>query len=153
MTQPDVPQGPPTAEQEFARIDAIRSISDLMGEVDCLPEDMRRTVILMGLERSTTQFTWSFIAKRHRVATSDWPPNPHEARDPARIEPILDALRQVWQKCPDLRLGQIVSNAARGNAAWPDVFNVEDDEVLRGLNALIRPGDSSRQDPARDPPA
>lgn len=54
-------------------------------------------------------------------------------RDPARIAPMLEALRRAWEKCPDLRLGQIVSNAARQHPAWPDVFSVEDDVILRGL--------------------
>ncbi len=55
------------------------------------------------------------------------------ARDPNRIAPMLDALRQVWEANPDLRLAQIVSNAARGHGAWPDVFSVEDDDLMRGL--------------------
>jgi len=56
-------------------------------------------------------------------------------RDPARIVPMLDALRRVWEKNPDLRLGQIVSNAARSHCAWPDVFSIEDEDLLRGLNS------------------
>lgn len=73
-------------------------------------------------------------------------------RDPARIEPMLDALRRAWQRCPDLRLGQVVSNAARSHGAWPDVFSVEDDELARGLEALARPRDSSPHPTAPDPP-
>lgn len=54
-------------------------------------------------------------------------------RDPARIPRMLDALRRAWERSPDLRLGQLVSNAARHHGAWPDVFSVEDDDLLRGL--------------------
>lgn len=58
-------------------------------------------------------------------------------RDPARIDAILRALRAAWEAQPDLRLGQLVSNAAHvGGWRDPDVFHAEDDVLARGLLAL-----------------
>lgn len=66
-------------DREYARIDPIYSVSEMMDEVAALPEDLRRAVILHGLARSRSQYTWSFLAKQHGVPASDWPPNPHGA--------------------------------------------------------------------------
>jgi len=58
-------------------------------------------------------------------------------RDPRRIEVVLESLREVWIKSPDLRLGQIVIIAAGQHARHGDVFSVEDDLVLEGLRRLL----------------
>ena len=74
-------------------------------------------------------------------------------RDPARIPKVLAALHAFWEKNPDLRLGQIISNLTpnkyhhtieidkvaredeHGKREWevvtasiPDVYHVEDTE-------------------------
>ncbi len=60
-------------------------------------------------------------------------------RDPNRIDPILKQIEIYWKKCPDLRLGQIVSNAhdthtaLNGKPLKRDVFYFEDDELLSVL--------------------
>ncbi len=48
-------------------------------------------------------------------------------RDPARIPRILEALRLYWEQNPDLRLGQIIHNAAWPDYAGDNVFFMEDD--------------------------
>lgn len=48
-------------------------------------------------------------------------------RDPTRIPRILALLAEYWQAHPDLRLGQIVTNATNEEA--PGVFYFEDDEM------------------------
>lgn len=53
----------------------------------------------------------------------------YEGRDPGRIAEVLKELEAAWRANPDLRLGQLVVNAA-GKA---DPFNVEDDQLLAGL--------------------
>ena len=57
-------------------------------------------------------------------------------RDPSRIDVVLERLRAFWKANPDWRLGQIVFNACDAVAPGVDVFFPEDDEFLRGLNAL-----------------
>jgi hypothetical protein len=65
-------------------------------------------------------------------------------RDPARIEPILWKLRQVWERDPDLRLGQLIANAAPpADLAPGDFFNVEDEGIERGLDRP--PGDDAER--------
>lgn len=63
-------------------------------------------------------------------------------RDPQRIDDVLAALRGAWLESPDLRLGQLLINAARPCAPCPEVFHMEDEELLRRLNsyrALVQP--------------
>jgi len=55
-------------------------------------------------------------------------------RDPARIDEMLAVLREVWQREPDLRLGQLIFNAARmRDASIEDVFSIEDGALRKGL--------------------
>ena len=52
------------------------------------------------------------------------------ARDAARIPEILAALGELWMEYPDLRLGQIMGNAAI-------TYYTEDDKALVGLRQWI----------------
>lgn len=55
-------------------------------------------------------------------------------RDPARIDEVLELLRAVWTLEPDLRLGQLIYNAARiRNPELSDVFSIEDCSLRKGL--------------------
>lgn len=49
------------------------------------------------------------------------------------IESLLEAIFLVWVTRPELRLGQLLLNAARGWPDWPDIFNVSDEEMLKRL--------------------
>ena len=61
-------------------------------------------------------------------------------RDPARIDRMIELLRQRWHESPDQRLGQIVTNYATiGNQAWFDKPWLTEDDVteanlLKGLS-------------------
>jgi hypothetical protein len=59
-------------------------------------------------------------------------------RDQDQMEAIFASLRALWERHPELRLGQIVVNAA-SLIAGPDapVFYVEDDKMLLGIERLI----------------
>lgn len=71
-------------------------------------------------------------------------------RDPNRIDEVISALRAYWHAHPDMRLGQIISNAAtpdtpgerRSRSEWAqdrppfDPFYVEDDQILDGIRKL-----------------
>jgi hypothetical protein len=52
--------------------------------------------------------------------------------DPARIDGVLLAVSAAWRANPDLRLGQLVVNAAGDT----DPFYIEDDKLLASLNAI-----------------
>lgn len=59
-------------------------------------------------------------------------------RDPNRILIIVSKLMTAWTAAPDLRLGQLISNAhARimGNSA--ELFYVEDEFLSAGLDDII----------------
>ena len=60
-------------------------------------------------------------------------------RDPKRIPGILKLLEEVWATCPDVRLGQLISNAAVTGSlrVEPDIFYIEDDIVERGLVSFL----------------
>lgn len=50
-------------------------------------------------------------------------------RDPNRIEKILKEIGDIWKQYPDLRLGQLLLNAARD----PVLYYLEDDEIIKEL--------------------
>lgn len=55
-------------------------------------------------------------------------------RDPARIDQVLALLEEVWRRDPDLRLGQLIYNAARlREPQLFDVFSIEDSILQDGL--------------------
>ena len=56
-----------------------------------------------------------------------------QMRDPARIDDLMETLRTVWGKNPDLRLGQLVVIATSPETPNLEVFNIEDDKLLLGL--------------------
>ena len=58
-------------------------------------------------------------------------------RDPKRIPIILEKIRKLWEAYPDLRLGQLVYNAAwDSREKGVDVFYTEDDALEEGLDIL-----------------
>lgn len=62
--------------------------------------------------------------------------NTSAMRDPARIPEVLAAIHNVWKRNPDLRLGQIVAVATAKsgrNVECPEIFYLEDEDLLRGL--------------------
>ena len=52
-----------------------------------------------------------------------------EMRDPNRIDPMIERLRQVWKANPDLRLAQLICNAT----SLDDPYYIEDDELQKRL--------------------
>jgi hypothetical protein len=54
-------------------------------------------------------------------------------RDPARIEPVLQLVRTLWELNPDWRLGQLLVNVIRPKQSCPEVFYIEDDELTRRI--------------------
>lgn len=47
-------------------------------------------------------------------------------RDITRIDRILDRLKTLWKKYPDLRLGQLIINVLRD----PALYYIEDEELI-----------------------
>ena len=63
---------------------------------------------------------------------------PLNMRDPKRIDEMLDLLRQIWIQEPDLRLGQLVFNAARmRELEISDVYSIEDESLQKGLRRYL----------------
>ena len=58
-------------------------------------------------------------------------------RNPERIEPILDRIRQVWNKHPDLRILQLLVNTLEDDSM---VYYVEDDDLFRRLGEAYHIG-------------
>jgi len=68
-------------------------------------------------------------------------------RDPDRIAPVLEELRHVWEQHPDLRLGQLVVNAARAEGLDP--FNIEEDRLLNALRQMQQPPPTEMREPRK----
>lgn len=56
--------------------------------------------------------------------------------DPNTTKALLEALHRAWQANQDMRLGQLVVNAAGLKEPQPGVFYVEDAQLLAGLEKL-----------------
>jgi hypothetical protein len=66
-------------------------------------------------------------------------------RDVNRIRPLMERLIAAWERHPDLRLGQIVSNASPER----DSFNIEDEGLVRAIEYQLReqvPVDSTQKE-------
>ena len=53
-------------------------------------------------------------------------------RDPERIPVILERLRKVWEKYPDLRLGQLIINV------FGDAYYIEDEKLVEALESYYK---------------
>jgi uncharacterized protein YihD (DUF1040 family) len=53
-------------------------------------------------------------------------------RDPKRIPIILEYIKLLWEKYPDQRLGQLLSNVT-SNAMESNLYFYEDDHLLDHL--------------------
>ena len=51
-------------------------------------------------------------------------------RDPERIEPMVERIKEIWTKFPDLRLLQLLHNVLEGDRM---AYYFEDDELFRRL--------------------
>lgn len=60
-------------------------------------------------------------------------------RDPGRIPEVLDALAKLWNKYPDWRFGQLISNVFA--VLDEDVFYTEDDDWERIFKNFLANGD------------
>lgn len=63
-------------------------------------------------------------------------------RDPERIDRVLKVIEHIWKLYPDMRLGQILVNAAPEFERYP--FNVEDKIVEDKLVDFMRRIESCR---------
>jgi uncharacterized protein YihD (DUF1040 family) len=62
-------------------------------------------------------------------------------RNPERIAGLLKVLEELWRSTPDLRLGQLIVGATKcsgRNAVCPEIFYLEDEDMLRGLEEFAK---------------
>jgi hypothetical protein len=57
-------------------------------------------------------------------------------RDSRRIDDVLLAIGEVWAQNPDLRLGQLLINAVRPDQQCPELFGIEDGDLVRLVKAV-----------------
>ena len=60
-------------------------------------------------------------------------------RDPQRISRVLQEVALYWIKHPDLRLGQIVSNASSQHRSDPDPYHLEDEDLVTAITDMECP--------------
>jgi hypothetical protein len=60
-------------------------------------------------------------------------------RDPKRIARILGKLQQIWERYPDMRLGQLVTNLIPG-ADLDKLWFIEEDELERKVDTVLAHG-------------
>ena len=54
-------------------------------------------------------------------------------RDPARIDQILELIGNLWKEHPDLRLTQLIINAAQPKDPCPELYQLEDTALARKI--------------------
>lgn len=54
-------------------------------------------------------------------------------RDPDRIDPVLDTIKQIWSRFPDLRLCQLIENCKPNDL--DDMYYIEDDDLIKLLDS------------------
>ncbi len=64
-------------------------------------------------------------------------------RDINRIPKILSELEQIWKENPDLRLGQLMIIATRPKNPCPEVFYIEDEDILKGIQSIGKKDDTN----------
>lgn len=52
-------------------------------------------------------------------------------RDPKRIPEMLDELKKVWERSPDLRLGQLIDNIVTRTPC--PLFYIEDEDMVERI--------------------
>jgi hypothetical protein len=57
-------------------------------------------------------------------------------RDPGRIDGVLAVVRDVWNRYPDLRLGQLLVNAVQPPEPGSELYSIEDAPLVRKLETL-----------------
>lgn len=56
-----------------------------------------------------------------------------EKRDPRRIDPMLNTIRELWNEMPQQRFCQLIMNSLMSNK---DPYYIEDDELMEHLKEL-----------------
>ena len=58
-------------------------------------------------------------------------------RDNNAIDYTVGLLGELWKQQPELRLGQLILNAVRPAEPCPEIFTIEDEQLLRKLSAFL----------------
>lgn len=58
-------------------------------------------------------------------------------RDPARIDRVIEKLRDLWKLQPDMRLGQLLVNVIRPSQPCPQIFYAEDTDTEQKLTQYL----------------
>ena len=59
-------------------------------------------------------------------------------RDPKRIPKILKEIEKIWEKCPDMRLGQLIANVLDS----PNLYYTEDDDLVKYMEFFYAPDEA-----------
>ena len=73
-------------------------------------------------------------------------------RDPDRINIVLEEIRRIWLHDPDLRLGQLLMVAVRPKDSCPELFYIEEKDLMKRLEEYSRrkmTGNSSEEESGR----
>ena len=66
-------------------------------------------------------------------------------RDKNRIPKILNELERIWKANPDFRLGQLMVIATKPKNPCPEVFYIEDEDILKGIQSIGQSTKSSEK--------
>jgi len=59
-------------------------------------------------------------------------------KEPGIEEEVITAIRQAWAKHPKLRLSQLLVNVIAPTEPCPEIFSIEDSQLIKGLNRMSK---------------
>ncbi len=74
-----------------------------------------------------------------------------KVRDKNRIPKILSELERIWKANPDFRLGQLIVVGAKPKEPCPEVFYIEDENLLDGLLKFDKRAELDNEEPKTVP--
>lgn len=101
-----------------------------------------QTSVLMGCGREYGEFAETPVIITHvpqksvkKMSYENWRPSIGRPRTTDRIPVVLEALRQVWEANPDMRLGQLILNlySSECQLSGSPMWHVEDDRVMEAM--------------------
>lgn len=63
-------------------------------------------------------------------------------RDDQTIDYYLERIGELWKQHPNQRLGQLIVNAVQPRESCPEIYSLEDRQLVRKLARLVEKLDS-----------
>lgn len=105
--------------------------------ISCITGESRSTVVVNGITSWNTRREAEDVLNNLGVTNGLDPDDFYTTRSPERVPEILQAIAKLWNKNPDIRLGQMLDALM---SYHQELFQLDDDVLLRKLKNAITSG-------------